>query len=61
MSRFYARYDSECEACGGLIVMGEEAGYVAGDVWCDNCLDCLDESCIPGCLDRPEEVSLDDL
>lgn len=52
MNRFYARFDSECEACFGLIVMGDQAGYMGSEVWCDDCLDTVEES---------GEVTLDDM
>lgn len=40
--KFTARFDSECETCGGDIYEGSEAGYLPGDDW-PSCEDCIDE------------------
>jgi hypothetical protein len=43
IATFIAEYQSDCFECGGLIVPGDEAGYVEDDTeaTCPECLDKL--------------------
>lgn len=38
-STFTARFDSECKECYGQIWVGDEAGWVDGEVVCEGCFE----------------------
>jgi formylmethanofuran dehydrogenase subunit E len=38
-ARFTARYDSDCNDCGGMILEGDDAGWVDDEVVCSSCYD----------------------
>lgn len=38
INTFAARFDSECQHCGGSIEEGDEIAYIDGEIGCEQCV-----------------------